>query len=84
MLITGGSGSGKTNALLNLIKEQSIFDKIYLYAQDPYEPKYHFLINKREITGFLMFVMLLLNIRMVRMMFIKILVNIIQVKSIKY
>ena len=37
MLITGGSGSGKTNALLNLIKEQdnnNIIDKMYLYAKD--------------------------------------------------
>ena len=33
MLIIGGSGSGKTNELLNLIKEQdsdSLFDNIYL------------------------------------------------------
>ena len=51
MLIIGGSGSGKTKALLNLIKEQSDIDKIYLYAKDPYEPKYQFLINKRESTG---------------------------------
>ena len=49
--IIGGSESGKTNALLNLIKEQSDIDKIYLYAKDPYEPKYRFLINKRESTG---------------------------------
>ena len=51
ILIIGGSGSGKTNALLNLIKEQPGVDKIYLYAKDPYEPKYQFLINKRESTG---------------------------------
>ena len=34
MLITGGSGSGKTNALRNLIKEQdsdNLIDKIYLH-----------------------------------------------------
>ena len=30
VLIIGGSGSGKTNALLNLIKEQDDTDKIYL------------------------------------------------------
>ena len=45
MLIIGGSGSGKTNALLNLIKEQdngSLIDKIYLYAIDLNEPKYKF------------------------------------------
>ena len=28
ILITGGSGSGKTNVLLNLIKEQDNIDKI--------------------------------------------------------
>ena len=32
ILIIGGSGSGKTNPLLNLIKEQGNIDKIYLYA----------------------------------------------------
>ena len=34
MLIIGGSGSGKTNALRNLIKEQdsdNLIDKIYLH-----------------------------------------------------
>ena len=51
ILIIGGSGSGKTNALLNLINKQPDIDKIYLYATDPYEAKYQFLINKRESTG---------------------------------
>ena len=51
ILITGGSGSGKTNALLYLINSQPDIDKIYLYAKDPYEAKYQFLINKRESTG---------------------------------
>ena len=44
----GGSGYGKTNALLNLINNQPDIDKIYLYAKDPHEAKYQFLINKRE------------------------------------
>ena len=48
ILIVGGSGSGKTNALLNLINHQPNINKIYLYAKDPYEPKYQFLINKCE------------------------------------
>ena len=48
ILIVGGSGSGKTNALLNLINNQLDIDKIYLYAKDPYEKKYRCLINKRE------------------------------------
>ena len=37
ILIVGGSGSGKTNALLNLINHQLDTDKIYLYVKDPYE-----------------------------------------------
>ena len=51
ILIIGGSGSGKTNALLNLINNQSDIDKIYLCAKDPYEAKQQFLVNKRERTG---------------------------------
>ena len=51
VFIIGGSGSGKTNALLNLIKEQDDIDKIYLYAKDLSEPKYEFLIKKREDVG---------------------------------
>ena len=51
ILIIGGSGSGKTNALLNLINNQPDIDKIYLYAKDPYETKYQYLINKREKVG---------------------------------
>ena len=58
MLITGSSGSGKTNALLNLIQwnciqqdNDNIIDKIYLYAKDLSEPKYQFLIKKREDAG---------------------------------
>ena len=51
ILIIRGSGSGKANLLLNLIENQSDNDKIYLYAKDPYEAKYHYLINKRERVG---------------------------------
>ena len=51
ILIIGGSGSEKTNVLLNLIEDQPDIDKIYLYAKDPYEDKYQFLINKRESVG---------------------------------
>ena len=51
VLIIGGSGSAKTNVLLNLIEKQRDTDKIYLYAKDPYEAKYQFLINKRESIG---------------------------------
>ena len=51
ILIIGGSGSGKTNLLLNLIENQPDIDKIYLYAKDPYESKYQYLVNKREGVG---------------------------------
>ena len=50
-VIIGGSGSGKTNALLNLINNQPDNDKIYLYTKGPYETKYQFLIKKRESIG---------------------------------
>ena len=50
-LIIDGSGSGKTNTLLNLINEQNDIDKIYLYARDLNEPKYKVLIKKREDAG---------------------------------
>ena len=53
-LIIALSGSGKTNALLNLIHKQNNnnpIDKIYLYAKDLSKPKYQFLIEKRENAG---------------------------------
>ena len=37
ILIIGGSGSGKTNSLFNLVSQQPDIDKIYfyIYAKDP-------------------------------------------------
>ena len=51
ILIIGGSGSGTTNVLLNLIENQPDIDKIYLYAKYPHKAKYQYLINKREGVG---------------------------------
>ena len=51
MLIIGKSGSGKTKTLLHLINNLHPIDKIYLYAKDIHEPKYEYLINKREQAG---------------------------------
>ena len=51
MLIIGPSNSGKTNTLLHLINNLQTIDKIYLYAKDIHEPKYEYLINKREQAG---------------------------------
>ena len=45
ILIIDGSGSGKTNALIDLINEQHDIDKIYLYARDLSESKYEYLIK---------------------------------------
>ena len=47
-MIIGGSGSGKTNALLNFIIQQDDIYKIYLHAKDLSKPKYKFLFKKRE------------------------------------
>ena len=41
----------KKKLLLNLIENQPDINKIYLYAKDPYESKYQYLINKREGVG---------------------------------
>ena len=42
ILMIEGSGSGKTNSLLNLIRQQPDIGKIYLYAKDSYEAKCQF------------------------------------------
>ena len=46
ILIIRGSGSGKTDPLLNLISQQPDIDKIYLCAEDPFEVKHQLLIKK--------------------------------------
>ena len=52
ILIIGGSRSGKTNGLLNLIKHQwPDIDKIYLCVKDPFESKYQLLIKGGENVG---------------------------------
>ena len=86
ILIIGGSESGKTNTLLNLIENQPDIDKIYLYIKDLYEPKRQLLINKRESAGLSIFMILkhLLNIQMICMMFTKILIIKILTKKIRY
>ena len=52
ILIIGGSGSGKTNTLLNLINKQDVIDKISLYEiKGLNRQKYEFLIKKCENVG---------------------------------
>ena len=86
-MIIVGSGSGKTKALFNLIKEQDyhdVIDKIYLYAKDLSEPKYEYLIKKREDAGIkhLMIQTHSLFVQIRWMMFMKVLTIITQ-KEIK-
>ena len=46
MLICGGSGSGKTNLLLHILKEPLIYyDKLYIYAKNLEQTKYQELIK---------------------------------------
>ena len=63
-LIIGGSVSGKTNSLLNLIKEQDDIDNLYLCTKDLGEPKYKFLIKrvKMQEQNISMIQMHLLNV----------------------
>ena len=52
IFIIGGSGSGKTNVLMNLIIYQWLdIDKIYSYVKDSFESKYQLLINGRKNIG---------------------------------
>ena len=69
ILIIGGSGSGKTNALLNLINNQTYIDNIYLYAKDRCEAQYQFLINRILLTSFYWI------LKMIYKMFINVLKN---------
>ena len=85
ILIIGGSGSGKTNLLLNLIEKQPEIDIIYLYAKDPYESKYQYLVNKREGVGINHFNDPKAFIEYSNdMLFTKILMNTILIKKRKY
>ena len=51
ILIIGGSGSGKSNSLFNLVNQGPDIGKIYLYAKDQNEAKYKVLIKKRQDVG---------------------------------
>ena len=52
ILIIGGSGTGETNVLLNvIINQQPDIDNIFLYVKDSFKSKYQLLINVREKVG---------------------------------
>ena len=48
VLIIGGSGSGRKNALLYLTSHQPDTDRIYLYVKELYGTIFHLLVNKRK------------------------------------
>ena len=51
-LMIGPSGAGKAHYLLNSIqRDHNLVEKIYLYAKDLEQPKYKFLIDRREKAG---------------------------------
>ena len=64
ILLTGSSGSGKTNSLFNLISQQPDIDKIYANIKNPYKANFQFLIS-----NILTILKLLLNIQMIWMIF---------------
>ena len=80
-LTIGDSGTVKTNSLFNLMGYQPDIDKNYLYANNSYDAKYQLLINICKIKSILMILKLSLNIRMIWMIFVKVLKNIIQIKN---
>lgn len=51
LFITGLSGCGKTNLLLNFVHDYLNFDKLYVYAKDIHEPKYAKLQKKFSLFG---------------------------------
>ena len=68
------------------MNHQPDIDKIYLYANDPYKGKYQYLITKREVLeqSILMILQILLNTRMIWMIFIKRLKITGQIRNLKY
>ena len=56
ILVTGGSGLGKANTVVKLIKQQNddgrcIIDKFYLSVKGPIEAKHQYHVKKYEKTG---------------------------------
>ena len=51
ILAIAGPGYGKTSSLFNLINQKPDIDKMCLYAKDPYEAKFQFLITKGKNVG---------------------------------
>ena len=74
IVIVVSSGSGKTNALLNLINHHNI-DKFFFYVKYKYKSSYQYLINKYQEIGQINLITLTLsmNTQMMWMMSAKVL-----------
>ena len=68
------------------INHQPDIDKIHLYAKDPNKAKFQFLIKNLKMLeqSILMIRKLLLNIRIIWVIFIKTLKDTIQIRNVKY
>ena len=51
ILIAGGSGSGKTDALLNLINHEADTDKIIYMLKIRMKPNINYQLTKEEVPG---------------------------------
>ena len=51
IIIVGGSGSNKTNALLKVINHELDINNFFIYTKDLCKAKYRLIISKRECTG---------------------------------
>ena len=85
-MIIGDSGSGKTNTLLNLVKEQDDIDKIYLYSKDLSEPNMNFWSKSVKIQeqNISIIQMHLLSVQVLWMTFMRILMTTTQAEKGKF
>ena len=87
ILTFGGSETGKSNSLLNIIYERWDIDEICLYVKDIKERKHEYLINKQSEVGIndLNAQIHLFSIQMTLMTYyLKILPTTRQLKTVKY
>ena len=80
-MVSNSWSSGKTNGLLNLITHQPDIDKIYLFIKNLYETKYQLTKAKVSFQSIALILKLLLKTIMVWMIFTKIWMNTIQIKT---
>ena len=45
IVICGSSGNGKSNLLLDMVKNKLVYDKLYIFSRHLHQPKYQYLIK---------------------------------------